>query len=143
MLSQFWKGINKKSFIITMVAVLVFIMFAEWVIHGHLLKGIYTDTASLWRTDEQMKSMCIWMFIGYFFTAKYFTFIFARGCETSGAAEGFRYGLLVGLLLIGGCFIQYAILPIPQALMWYWIATTLFEAIGSGIIVGAIYKKKR
>ncbi|MFI5391170.1 MAG: hypothetical protein ACHQYQ_07405 [Bacteriovoracales bacterium] len=143
MFSKICKGINTKSFIMAFVAVYAFIFVADWVIHGHLLKGIYQETASLWRPEEQMKSMCIWMFIGYFFTAKYFTFIFARGCETSGAAEGFRYGLLVGLLLIGGCFIQYAILPIPQALMWYWIATTLFEAIGSGIIVGAIYKKKR
>ncbi len=141
MLSQFWKGINKKSFIITMVAVLIFLMFAEWVIHGHLLKGIYTDTASLWRTDEQMKSMCIWMFVGYILLAKYFTFIYARGCENGGVAEGLRFGVLAGLLLSSGAFMWYVILPISQALMWYWVAATMFEAIVAGMIAGAIYKK--
>ncbi len=142
MFSKLCKGVNTKSFILAFVAVYAFIFVSEWVIHGYLLKSIYQETASLWRPEEQMKSMCIWMFIGYFFMAKFFTFIFARGCETSGAGEGFRYGTLMGGLLISGCFMWYAILPISQALMWYWIAATLFEAIGSGVIVGAIYKKR-
>lgn len=141
MLSQFYKGINKKSLIITMIAVFVFIVLAEWVIHGVLLKGIYQETASLWRTDEQMKSMCIWMFVGYFLLAKYFTFIYARGCEEGGVAEGFRFGILAGLLLSSGGFMWYAVLPISMALLWYWVAATMFEAIVAGMIVGAIYKK--
>ena len=141
MLAQFCKGINTKSFIIAMIAVLVFIFLAEWVIHGHLLKGIYSETASLWRTDEDMKSKCIWMLLGYFLLAKYFTFIYARGCEKGGVAEGFRYGVLVSLLLVSGCFMWYVILPISMALMWYWVAATVFEMVISGMIVGAIYKK--
>lgn len=141
MLSKFYKGINKKSLVISMTVVFVFIFLAEWVIHGYLLKGIYIDTASLWRTEEQMKSMCIWMFIGYALLAKYFTFIYARGCEKGNVGEGFRYGVLVGLLLSSGCFMWYVILPISQALMWYWVAATMFEAIVAGMIVGAIYKK--
>jgi hypothetical protein len=141
MLSQFWKGINKKSFIITMLVVLAFIMFAEWVIHGHLLKGIYTETGSLWRTDEQMKSMGIWMIVGYVLLAKYFTFIYARGCEKGGVGEGLRFGVLAGLLLSSGTFMWYVILPITLPLLWYWVAATMFESIVAGMIAGAIYKK--
>lgn len=136
-----YKGINKKSLIITMSVVFIFIIFAEWVIHGHLLKGIYSETASLWRTDEQMKSMCIWMFIGYVLLAKYFTFIYARGCEKGGIGEGLRFGILAGLLLSSGSFMWYAILPISQSLMWYWVAATMVESILAGMIAGAIYKK--
>jgi hypothetical protein len=142
MFSKICKGVNTKRFILAMLGVFFFIGLSDWVIHGHLLKNIYQETASLWRPEEQMKSMCIWMFVGYFLMAKFFTFVFARGCETSGAAEGFRYGVLMAFLLSSGCFMWYAILPISQTLMWYWVATTFFEAIGSGIIAGAIYKKK-
>ena len=141
MLSQLYKGINKKSLVISMIAVFVFIVFAEWVIHGLLLKGIYTETASLWRTDEQMKSLCIWMFVGYALLAKYFTFIYARGCEKGGIGEGLRFGVLAGLLLSSGSFMWYVVLPITLPLLWYWVAATMFEAIMAGMIVGAIYKK--
>ncbi len=141
MFSKLCKGVDKKTFIFSMLAIYAFLFASDWVIHGHLLKGMYQETASLWRTEEQMKSMCIWMFVAYFFMSKYFVFIFARGCETSGVGEGARYGTLVGLLLIGGCFMQYAILPITQGILWSWVAATMFQTILGGVIVGAIYKK--
>jgi hypothetical protein len=141
MFSQFYKGINIKSAALAAIAVFFFIVFAEWVIHGNLLKGLYNETGSLWRTDEQMKTMGIWMFIGYFLMAKYFTFIFARGCENGGIGEGFRFGILMGLFSAGGAFMWYVVLPISQTLLWSWVADSMFLSIGSGLIAGAIYKK--
>jgi hypothetical protein len=142
MYAQFVKGLNKKNFILAMGGVFVFIFFFEWLLHGYLLKDQYQAMANLWRSPEDMKSKCLWFILGYLLIAKYFTFIFARGCETSGAGEGARYGFLMGLIWAGGAFIWYGVMPIPQFLLWSWVVGGLVESILAGIIAGLIYKKK-
>ena len=54
--------------------------------------------------------------------------------------EGVRYGLLIGILMAHGCFVMYAVMPIPFAMVAYWIVDSLVLCTVSGAILAAVYK---
>lgn len=134
------EGVNKKSFALSVIVMLVFIWVTDFVIHGVLLKGLYEETASLWRTPDEMNAHMIWMLIGKILIAKYFVFIFVKGREGKGIAEGVRYGLLMALFAAGPCFIHYAVTPMPMNLLWAWVGGAVAQYMIGGAIIAKIYK---
>ena len=129
---------NIKRFILASLAVFVFIFIYEWLFHGLLLKDMYTATASLWRPQGQ----CIFpaMLAGQILFPLIFTFIFTKGYENKGLAEGARYGLLIGLLFVPNHLIFYAVQPLPLNLVAAWIIGGLAEMILAGMILAAVYR---
>ena len=88
---KFWTG-----FVVVFVAMEI-MMF---LIHGVILSSAYQATQSLWRPD--MMSL-MWIYhilaiIGAFFL----TFVFSKGYEGKGIAEGVRYGLYIGIWMASG-----------------------------------------
>lgn len=137
----FTTGINIKRLTIAVVAVFVYIFASDFVIHQLILGSKYQAIPSLWRTPEEMKNHFIWMFLGQLLIAKYFTFIFAKGYEGKGIAEGFRFGILAGLFTMGGVFIQYAVYPLPCEIFLAWCGLYLVQSVGAGIVAALVYKR--
>src|SRR5690606_29362442 len=123
--------VNTKRLIITMFAVFVYIFISDFVIHGLILKETYMQTADLWRTEEEMKSFMIWMFLGQFIIAKFFTLIFVKGYENKGVAEGVRFGILMSGVSVGAMMIQYAVIPMTTDLIIAWIVLGILQTIGA------------
>ena len=94
-------------------------MFAfEFVVHGVLLKGMYVETAHLWRTEEDSKMLLITMSqIVFSLVAAFF---FTKICDTDFFKNnGLRYRLLLGLILASPTIASYYYMPVPFEL---WIS---------------------
>ena len=70
--------------------------------------------------------------------------MYAKGYEgTSGVQEGLRFGVLVGLLLIGFAVVwNYVVLPVSGTMGVYWIVDTLLEMAFYGVVVGWLYRPR-
>ena len=130
---------NKQRYLLASLAVLVFVFIYEWSFHGGLLKGIYEQTAHLWRSKNDchmpviIAAQLIFSFV--------FSFIFLKGYENKGIMEGVRYGALIGLLAIPSNLVYYAVMPLPVQLVVLWCVGGLVEMILAGAILAAVYKR--
>jgi CBS domain containing-hemolysin-like protein len=131
---------NIKRFIWASLAVFAAFEIIDTIVHGIILSKTYAALADLWRPDMMSK---MWlMHLGSFIIAFLFTYIFIRGYENKGLAEGVRYGLIIGLFMnIPYAFYEYAMYPLPLSLCLQWFVYGMIEIIICGIIVAAIYKK--
>ncbi len=84
----------------------------------------------------------MWIFhLCSFILAFLFTFIFIKGYENKGIAEGARYGLIIGLFAnIPYAFYSYAMYPLPFSLWMQWFVYGMIEFIICGLIAAAVYK---
>jgi hypothetical protein len=53
-----------KRFIIAFLAAFIFTFFWGWLLNGVLLKDVYAQTPSLWRSQSEMMSLFHWIIIG-------------------------------------------------------------------------------
>ena len=130
---------NTKRYVSASICVFLFIFIYEWIFHGVFLKDAYLATAALWRPrGESIMSV---MFLAQILFAFVFGFIFIKGFENKGLGEGFRYGLLIGLLFTPGHLMFYAVQPLPLNLVAAWIVGGIIESILAGLIVAGVYRK--
>lgn len=131
---------NVKRFIQASLAVFLAFEVFDFVVHTLILGKTYAGLANLWRPD--MMSM-MWIFhSGSFVLAFLFTYIFIKGYENKGLAEGVRYGAIIGLFMnIPYAFYEYAMYPLPLSLCLQWFAYGMIEFIICGVIAAAIYRK--
>jgi hypothetical protein len=123
------------------LAVFVVVFLLDWLIHGSLLMGIYEETSHLWRPPEEMKMWIIT--ISQLFFAFFFTFIFSKGYEGKGIAEGVRYGLYVSLMMnVPAAYITYATMPVPYSMALLWFIYGTIELIAAGVVLALIFAKK-
>jgi hypothetical protein len=73
-----------------------------------------------------------------------FAYMYAKGYEgTGGLQEGLRFGVLVGLLLIGFATTwNYVVLPVSATLGVYWAVDMLLEMAIYGAVVGLVYRPR-
>lgn len=130
-----------KKVLIGWAAVFVALTAMDFVIHGMLLAKAYQETVSLWRPD--MASL-MWIYqviglIGSFF----FSFIFSKGYEGKGIAEGARYGLYIGIWMSTGmAYGTYGMIAIPYSMAIQWFLYGIVEYIVGGIILALIFGRK-
>jgi phosphotransferase system glucose/maltose/N-acetylglucosamine-specific IIC component len=105
-----------------------------------LLADLYARHAAVFRPADQMN-----LVLGFAASAVgflVFSYAYAKGYEGgAGAAEGLRFGVIVGLLL--SCFAvvwNYVVLPLSGVLALAWVADTIAEMGIYGVIVGLIYR---
>lgn len=131
---------NKKvwlGFVAAFVTIEIIDMFVNFVILG----SAYQATAQVWRPDMNSK---LWIFhvvmlIGAFF----FSFIFSKGFENKGLAEGVRYGTYIGIWLgVGKAYGTYAMIAIPYSLALQWFIYSIIEYVIAGIVLALIFKPK-
>jgi hypothetical protein len=109
-------------------------------VNSLLLADLYAQHAQVFRPQPEMNLVFGFgaTFIGFFV----FAYAYAKGYEGgTGAVEGLRYGVVVGLLL--ACFAvawNYVVLPVSGALAAAWMVDTIVEMAIYGVVVGLIYK---
>ena len=130
-----------KKFWIGVVVVFVAMEILMFLIHGVILSSTYQATQSVWRPDMQS---LMWVYhilaiIGAFF----FTFIFSKGYEGKGVAEGVRYGLYIGIWLSTGmAYGSYAMINIPYSLALQWFLYGLISYIIYGVLLAVVFGKQ-
>ena len=134
--------LNTKRFIIAVIAVFVSFQILDFIIHFIILGPTYQEYKDLWRPDMMSK---LWiMYISSFILSFLFIYIFAKGYEGRGLAEGIRYGIIIGLLIYAvGALNQYAVYPISFSLAVKWFVYGMIEFIICGIVAAWIYRAKK
>jgi hypothetical protein len=132
-----------KKLLYGSVAVFITIEVLNILIHGVILSPTYQSTSSIWRPDYSSK---VWIAsLNTVISAFFFTFIFLKGYEGKGAAEGGRYGFYVGFWLSTLiAYGTYMMIAIPYSLALQWFVYGLIEYVVAGIVlalvVGALVK---
>jgi hypothetical protein len=127
----------RKLFLGTFLVFVSFILL-DALIHGFFLRHLYERVSGLWRPDIQAKAWI--MIVLDFMTSFLFVYIFTKGRENKGIAEGIRYGLLMGLFFsLIGVFGQYVVYPLPLQLAISWFIFNLLEFIIAGIITALVF----
>ena len=130
-----------KKFWTAFVVVFVAMEIMMFLIHGVILSSAYQATQSLWRPD--MMSL-MWIYhilaiIGAFFL----TFVFSKGYEGKGIAEGVRYGLYIGIWMASGmAYGSYAMINMPYSLALQWFIYGVIEYVIYGILLAVVYGKQ-
>ncbi len=131
---------NAKKFIIASIAVTIFIMAFDFLVHGIIMADTYEQTASLWRPQEEMKNHMIWMILGQIIMSFGFVALFTKAFKRGGLAEGAVFGLLLAILFIGTNLIMYAVAPYTMNMVIQWSIGGTIQLILAGVITALIFK---
>lgn len=131
---------NKKIWI---GAIVVFVIVAacDFLLNGVLLTKEYESIQSMMRPMAEMK---MWIFfVGYAFTAFFFTLIFSKGYEGKGVMEGVRYGTYVALMVsLPAAYGMYGSMPVPYSLALKWFLVGWVQFMLCGIALTYVFKMK-
>src|SRR5438045_8949152 len=105
-----------KRFVVAFLAVYIFIFFWGWLLNGVLLKDIYAQTSTLWRSQREMMSLFHWIIIGQALVVFAFVSFYASGFGGGGVLAGIRLGSPVEVDAVGMRLVVYAIQPVPGML---------------------------
>ena len=133
---------NHKRGFPAFLAAFVFIFLFGFVWHGHLMKGAYMETATLWRTDADFQRHFIVLILGHAVIAFAFTGLYVSKVGRNSVGTGLGYGIVLGILCWGVDLIRFAVEPLTTKILWMWLAGDVISLALMGAIVGAIYKPK-
>jgi len=130
---------NWKRFFVASAAVYVVIQAIDFVANTVFMKSANESIRGLWRTD--LSSRMWWMYVFGALVALMFTYIFVKGREGKGLAEGVRFGIIIWLFMTLPMNVSmWVMLPIGWPIILRWILFGLLEMLIAGILVAAIYK---
>ena len=116
-----------------------------FLVFGMLLAGEFGRFPAVYRASDASPVYLMCMFCGIFVAILLAVVIYSKGIEsTGGAAEGMRFGALIGLF-VGVLFpsISYGTLNIGRRLTAMMAVAIVVEWILVGTVIGAIYKVDR
>jgi hypothetical protein len=138
------KAMKIPKFFVGSLVVWFFLSFFEWLTQGVLLTDMLAELPLTFRTTVEMEGLMPWMFFGYLIMALGFCYIFTKGYEGKGVAEGMRFGFWVGITFgLGGMFVMYAVFPYSLGSVVAMSIAYIVEFILAGTILAAIYGKKK
>lgn len=131
-----------KRFWMAYIAVYVAHAVLSFLVHGIVLGATYEALAQLWRPKAEMDAMMPIMFASNAVWLFLFCWIFTRGYENQGVAEGVRYGALIGLFVsVMSAFDSYVIYPLPLRLVLIWLVSSIVTFTLLGAVLAAIYRR--
>ncbi len=130
-----------KKVWIGFIVVFVLMVICSFIVNMWLLGSTYQSLQNLWRPDMEAK---MWIFyLVMIFQAFFFTFIFSKGYEGKGIAQGIRYGLYIGIWMsVGMAYGTYAMIAIPYSLALQWFIYGIIEYVIYGIALALVFGKK-
>lgn len=119
------------------------IAMSDYLIHEIVLGEFYRTHAQWWRLPEEMQALSGFMIASQVALAVLLSLIYTKGYEPDRGrvAQGFRYGVLMGLLLtVPTGLMHFFVYPYPFSLVLSWLVGGLTEVTLAGIIIGFLYK---
>ena len=132
---------NRSRLALAALASWVVYLGVSFLVHAVLLKNIYLQHASAMRPEVEANAILPLGFgfalLGFFA----FAYLYARGCQGRGVAEGIQFGLLAGVIVCCfGTIWDYMVWPVSPTLAALWMIDYMLEFALYGAIVGALYQ---
>lgn len=130
---------NWKRFWMASLVTYVVVQTLDLVTNAVFMKSANELLKGLWRPN-MMSRMWVMYVVGAVVTLL-FTYIFVKGREGKGIAEGVRYGIIIWLFVSVPMNVSmWVLLPIPHIIVLRWMLIGLLEMLIAGILVAVIYK---
>src|SRR3989338_3992005 len=126
-----------RLFLLAAAGAFAIIVICDLAIHQVWLGDFYRASAHWWRPAEQMQALRGLMFASQALLAALLTFVYMKGYEPGKGSlgQGFRFGVLMGLLLaIPSSLMNAVVYPYPVSLILSWMIGTLIEVTLAGIM---------
>ncbi len=133
---------NMPRYFLASLAVFVVLTALHVFLHGFVLRELYELTQDVWRSQEQMNTLVPLLYGSYVLTSLIFVYVFAKGYQGKGWAEGVRFGLMFGLLIgpLTSVF-TYIAVDVPARLALGWFLGSIFTYLILGLVAAAIYRR--
>lgn len=133
----------KKKIGAASIAVFAVFILMDYLVHSVLLRGLYVETASLWRPMEAIGNL-MWIFWVVDAVMAFLTvWLLAKGWEAGKPwlGQGIRFGLVLGLIFsLPMGFSMYAMMPVPLSLGLGWFAGALVTFVVAGIAAARVFR---
>ena len=112
-----------------------------FVVYGNILSGEFARYPAIYRSSKTQTQYLPLMFVGILFAMLVASYLYAKGYEGgSGLQEGMRFGVLVGLVMVGYVAgVNYATMNIGKRLAAYYALAGLVEWVVVGMAIGFVY----
>lgn len=125
-----------RKFLISVVAVFALSMGLGFVVHGLLLGPEYGALSNLFRSETEAQAYFPFMLLAHALMAVALVWIYRRGREEKPFfAQGLRFGLAVGLLLLPLYLIYFVVQPTPADLAARQIAFEGIALLVKGVVI--------
>jgi len=113
-----------------------------FIVYGNVLSSEFGRYPGIYRPNDVAPGYMPFLFAGILIAMFVASYIYAKGYEGgSGIQEGMRFGVLVGLLVLGYVgLVNYAVLNIGRRLAGSLAIAGLVEWTIAGMVIGTIYK---
>ncbi len=129
---------------LAMAAVAAWIVDAVYgfVVYGTVLSSEFGRYPGIYRPAQTQGAYMPYLFLGILVAMFVASYIYAKGYEGgSGAQEGMRFGVLIGLLMFGYVgLVNYSILNLGRRLAGSLAIANIVEWTLAGIVIGVVYK---
>ena len=133
----------QKKFYLAAVIVFVAISIMNYLLHGLILSGLYSQSASVWRPMGEMMKMMWITYVSTFISSVAFTYIYYKGIMNKSTYRGLWYGLSYGIAIgVGMGYATYVMIPMPYGLAFGWFLGAVITYGIAGLITGMIIKEK-
>lgn len=135
-------AINNRRLATAIVAAFIADIVFYMLFHDSFMMPAYTETLEMWRSEEDILRYSGYRYLGHLILVSIAGIIFARGYEKKDIMEGFRFGLLIGLLMASQTVVAFAYSPIPDFLFTGWLVGNLMEGVIIGLMLAMVYRIK-
>ncbi|MCS7313107.1 MAG: hypothetical protein NZ742_09390 [Acidobacteria bacterium] len=128
------------------LAVFITSVVYNLVVHGVILFSMYETYSHVFRapTTEERNLLYLLHLLAQLVFALMFVYIFTKGYEGRGWAEGIRYGVWVGLLIaFPAAATVVALFPLPLQWIFVWTLSGLGWTALCGLVTAAVYRGPR
>ena len=134
---------NLKKFFLAFVVVFLAGFTLNFIIHGVLLQGDYSQLPNLLRTEQDSQNYFHFMILANVLYSLALVWIYAQGVsDKPWLGQGVRFGLAVWLLTAVPTYLTYyAVQPWPAVVICKSIAFDLVRIVVLGVVAAALYRK--
>ena len=113
-----------------------------FIVYGQVIGSEFARYPEIYRSSESQTAYLPGMFVGILFAMFVAAYLYAKGYEGgNGMQEGMRFGVLIGLLMVGYVAgVDYAIMRIGKRMALYLGLAGLVEWVVVGTVIGLVYK---
>jgi hypothetical protein len=133
---------NYARLALAAVAATIFDAIYGFLVYGMLLAPEFARYPGVYRSNEAGQAFLPLMFGGLLIAIVAVTVIYAKGYEGgSGAAEGARFGFLVGVFVVFAfAAVNYAVLNVGRKIAVMTAAAGFVEWLAIGLVIGLVYR---
>ena len=131
---------NHKRGSVALICAFVVIFLFGFVWHGFLMKGMYAETASLWRSQTDFQNHFWVLILGHAVVAFAFTGLYVSKVGLNSSSVGLGYGIVIGMFAAGVEIIRFAVEPLTTKILLMWIIGDILQFAIAGAVIGAIYR---